>query len=172
MTGNAKLRVGIVRQSGVNRTRRRNLQIRTSVASPSPQAFLWHFANPASVSRLASVFALWVLLGFVLGGLGAPMLHVVQHTTECAHADGHHAHAEHSHGEASLPGHLSIVAAEDSEPGCLACALCAVQLTSTSVGAESSLEAPCARGDLGSAVVSVPDSPTATLYAPRGPPAC
>ncbi|MEM6783917.1 MAG: hypothetical protein AAF624_09320 [Bacteroidota bacterium] len=129
------------------------------------------------MSRLASVSALWVLLGFVLGGLAAPMLHVVQHVPECAHAESHHAHAghahaEHAHEDTTTGAHPAVVAADDDEPPCFACALCAVQLTSTNAGAKAFPEAPRTTGELGLAAAAVPDSPAATPYAPRGPPAC
>lgn len=142
--------------------------MRRSLGWPPTLAFRFS----ALVSRIASASALWVLLGFVLGGLAAPVLHAVQHTTECTHADGHHAHAGHAHDEDSASSHLVAVAADHTESPCFACALCAVPLTSTTAEAKAVSLASCTTGELRFATATVPESPTASLYAPRGPPTC
>ncbi|MEM9996605.1 MAG: hypothetical protein AAF809_02800 [Bacteroidota bacterium] len=132
------------------------------------------------MSRIASLSALWLLLGFVLGGTVAPALHAIQHAneehaTECAHAESRHAHADrHAHVEhehAPALSHPVTVAEGSSASPCFACALCAVQLTSTTAEAAAVPLASCAEGALDLAAASVPGSPTAAPYAPRGPPA-
>lgn len=107
--------------------------------------------------RLASRSALWLLLGFVLGGIAAPVWHA-----------GQHAAANH----ADAPSEGPVLTSEAGSAHAFDCTLCAVPHPPALATATPVLHAPQASESAWHAAPRGAGASAPSAYDSRGPPAC